>query len=488
MGADTSDLLVEYAALMAGNNKPLDVMTTELSEVMSPAEAPELANWLINYTATMSRTPLSTTPAFEEAIPLAQMDEDTNMNDAPKPTSPPRRPPAQGASRLLGMAIKGAADSTKKRPHEEEDSRDGVTSGWDRTDASTINKGWGSPAAGGIGWGDEGANGDGNVAKRAKKDWNGEVTFTVTVNGLSNDHGENNLSPGARGHDLLDRPLGAGGANVGWGVSLASTPPTTTPEPVRCSYWPNCTRGRACRFWHPTKLCLNPDCPNGKNCRYIHKEEIGAKAPVQTEMPECRFGAGCTRPGCKFKHTTSGEAPAFAAANIPCRYYPNCKNAICPYYHPPSTGIPITAAAGPDVSKVPCKYEPFCDRAGCPYAHTLRDISPPQSEKFKHDEEAQNIAKQFGSTSAGTSPHQQHRQDHPGLDVALGAGGGKSRNRSLVLNRGAGGGGEGENGKESAKVVLNRRGAGHISERRFVEDEEGEGGVSVKEEGVVDAL
>ncbi|ORX57897.1 hypothetical protein BCR36DRAFT_580463 [Piromyces finnis] len=157
-------------------------------------------------------------------------------------------------------------------------------------------------------------------------------------------------------------------------TSSTTTTSTITPSKskvTRCSYWPNCNRGDECKFWHPKELCPNlNNCPDGDQCLYIHpaipqsqlnknklkKSESSLEVSENFNTPkytlqkkssrislngtinqqaslvkksskanlkessstnnlhaiECKFGANCTRPDCKFSHPSPA---AILAAN-----------------------------------------------------------------------------------------------------------------------------------------------------------------------------
>ncbi|KAI9004417.1 hypothetical protein DFJ74DRAFT_693374 [Hyaloraphidium curvatum] len=146
-------------------------------------------------------------------------------------------------------------------------------------------------------------------------------------------------------------------------------------RPVRCKFWPDCSKGAECPFHHPTELCPNlPGCREGDRCLFIHPK---AAAP-------CKFGAGCTNPRCTFSHPSPalGKQQGSAAnrRNIPCKFSP-CLNPRCPYLHAGARGAPqgfankslvLSSATGSptSVAEIPCKFEPFCTKPNCPYLHS----------------------------------------------------------------------------------------------------------------------
>jgi len=154
------------------------------------------------------------------------------------------------------------------------------------------------------------------------------------------------------------------------GSSYAGSESGEKSHPVRCQYWPNCNRGDTCKFWHPKELCRKyPNCPEGDHCLYIHPAPL-SRPPTKPQSPaysshasdagsvtsnsstiECKFGANCTRPDCKFSHPSPAAIVAMMKAkethsvqsksssedlstiNIPCRYEPNCSRADCRFLH-----------------------------------------------------------------------------------------------------------------------------------------------------------
>ncbi|KAG0046359.1 hypothetical protein BGZ83_008459 [Gryganskiella cystojenkinii] len=179
----------------------------------------------------------------------------------------------------------------------------------------------------------------------------------------------------------------------------------------RCRFWPNCAQGDMCQFWHPKELCPDfPNCPNPANsCMYVHPlaeptaEQAAAAARqallqsmrngnsfqqfnpaagmfggngVQTpfgqaQQQECKFGARCTRPDCKFRHSERD------AMKQKCRFFPKCTKPDCPFYHPPY-GESLAPEATMDESgaekmedrlPTPCRFGDMCTRPGCHFTH-----------------------------------------------------------------------------------------------------------------------
>jgi len=212
-------------------------------------------------------------------------------------------------------------------------------------------------------------------------------------------------------------------------------------ERVRCQYWPECNRGDQCKFWHPKELCKKyPNCPAGDKCLYIHpaapanppsrpqstynaaptkhnRTKSDASSVISTasdrSVVECKFGANCNRPDCKYSHPSpaaiaaqiakkataaatetleqtkqelqkqlqeQAQLKANAAAktpvktNVPCHFFPNCKNPDCPYQHPsPSQAInTLKTKQSNSEFNVPCRYDGNCTRADCKFIHTNR--------------------------------------------------------------------------------------------------------------------
>jgi len=158
------------------------------------------------------------------------------------------------------------------------------------------------------------------------------------------------------------------------GSSYAGSESGEKPHVVRCQYWPNCNRGETCKFWHPKELCRRyPNCTDGDQCLYIHPAPL-SKPPTKPQSPafsshssdagsvasnssniECKYGANCTRPDCKFSHPSPAAIVAMMAAK-----------------NKQSSHSVQSKASSEDLStiNIPCRYEPNCSRADCRFLHT----------------------------------------------------------------------------------------------------------------------
>ncbi|KAF8583824.1 hypothetical protein K439DRAFT_1634039 [Ramaria rubella] len=153
----------------------------------------------------------------------------------------------------------------------------------------------------------------------------------------------------------------------------APGPSMTVPDrpgtPSLCKYALKCTNPQ-CRFSHPSPVAtvesgvvLSTEfCPKGKDCKDKHctlghvspsvangtghKPALShvpnvAVAPTTTSTP-CKFGLGCTRPGCIFSHPPNfrpSQPHGFRAGHQPasgvaCRFGASCTRADCPFQHP----------------------------------------------------------------------------------------------------------------------------------------------------------
>lgn len=201
---------------------------------------------------------------------------------------------------------------------------------------------------------------------------------------------------------------------------------------VRCTHWPACTR-ETCTFWHPKEICPElQTCAKGSTCLFIHPVTAAQHVVVSTQI--CRFGMSCTRPDCKFQHSTHASYPVYnpmmgVRPHAPqrmtlintapkCSFWPNCLNKHCPFLHPTTetetngaaattttavtTGtnsMLITIGAGASLAKILCKFDLYCTRPGCLYMHT------PKTKKAERvfavaDQESEKVAVGSGEDQA----------------------------------------------------------------------------------------
>lgn len=154
---------------------------------------------------------------------------------------------------------------------------------------------------------------------------------------------------------------------------------------VKCAYFPNCSSGDACKFYHPTKVCQYfPNCGKGAECTYIH--------PV---VP-CKFQQMCQNPVCNYTHNAG--APQ---SSVVCKFFPNCVNANCQFVHPVETpckfgdkcqkpGCHFTHPPGRTILpkafiNIPCRFGKSCGKVGCPYQHPPKDEQPTESQAMQVD-------------------------------------------------------------------------------------------------------
>eukprot|EP00158_Paraphelidium_tribonemae_P009407 Partr_v1_DN28857_c1_g1_i3_m33976 putative zinc finger CCCH-type containing 14 len=123
-------------------------------------------------------------------------------------------------------------------------------------------------------------------------------------------------------------------------LKLQSPPPR---QPTLCAYFPNCTKGANCSFYHPPACKFGIRCMNA-NCQYLHPQASG---------PAIKQSAGRII-------RTSAQIPAVPVALVDCHFGIKCTNARCPYKHPVGIASPI-----------PCKFQGACKNKACPFQHTV---------------------------------------------------------------------------------------------------------------------
>jgi hypothetical protein len=164
----------------------------------------------------------------------------------------------------------------------------------------------------------------------------------------------------------------------------------------KCVFYPNCTKGDACPFHHPTTTCTFwPQCSFGDKCVNYHPPI----APVKRELKPsiaCKFGAGCTRGAeCSFAHppvaavlSSSVSSSLSGSLPPPCKFGSFCRNRpTCTFWHPSFSSLSTSASASPSSSPdsvtisvtpslpasaviIPCRFGARCSRqATCMFDH-----------------------------------------------------------------------------------------------------------------------
>ncbi|KAI8824309.1 uncharacterized protein EV422DRAFT_519682 [Fimicolochytrium jonesii] len=407
VGEDTATL-TDYCILLVGMEKDRESLIADLSDVTSAEDAEKLATWITQWLERNEGTGPGTAENGEDhngdmVIHIDDAKSDEEVEDDDDPDQHPRRSRVNSASYAgtpASLLVKAVLDSANNTQTSRKRQRGDASISNDRANAT---EGDGPRKAAKIEDGEE---------NDAMEEDDGAVRFTITMGaGATATH----VIPSARAQ----------------------------PDVPRCTYWPNCTWRNACKYWHPKETCPDfPNCTAGNQCYYIHPDAAGAT--------NCRFGAACTRPGCAFSHpyghggmarrggrgggyNGSGARGARGGGGAPppahlqktqCRFYPNCTNVACPYFHP----VPHTRRASSSASPAPqtaelCKFEPLCTRENCTYSHPSRSTPEPYKSKKFTDPITDSNNTNGASHNATTT-----------TNLSTGGLPGTRRNKTLVLN------------------------------------------------------
>lgn len=114
-------------------------------------------------------------------------------------------------------------------------------------------------------------------------------------------------------------------------------------------------------------------CTNS-SCRFAHRgpRTSPETVPVVDMTATCSYGAKCTNNTCTTRHPSPAAARA-GGIPMPCKFYPNCQNANCPFTHPATRpckngGDCTTPGCKFGHSTIVCRYNPCLNQA-CPYKH-----------------------------------------------------------------------------------------------------------------------
>ncbi|KAF3911632.1 hypothetical protein AA313_de0201701 [Arthrobotrys entomopaga] len=159
----------------------------------------------------------------------------------------------------------------------------------------------------------------------------------------------------------------------------------------------------ACKFG---LRCTKADCP------FAHQSPASdPNRPVAFVAGEkCAFGINCKNKKCTQSHPSpasgaNSQKPAYEQQD--CKFWPNCKNPHCPFKHPTNTSMP------------PCRFGSACTKPNCPFTHTPQTLDVPCKFKpclnphcpFKHEDgQQQGIFENKTWTPNGGKPHVSDRK------------------------------------------------------------------------------
>jgi len=192
----------------------------------------------------------------------------------------------------------------------------------------------------------------------------------------------------------------------------------------RCTFWPICTKGENCPYYHPKETCKYwPNCSYGIKCLNIHP------------LVPCKFGTTCMNPHCEFSHPSAilsqtargrggrgrwrgkgrrgarggargrgggtnggqrrkrgrNETISLGNETKKCRFGTTCKKDGCKLKHPVP---PVLQNRLISPGTVLCHWDPACTSITCIYAHPKRDIQ--EQEFLKTDISSQQETNQEG--------------------------------------------------------------------------------------------
>ncbi|EPS44103.1 hypothetical protein H072_1962 [Dactylellina haptotyla CBS 200.50] len=159
----------------------------------------------------------------------------------------------------------------------------------------------------------------------------------------------------------------------------------------------------ACKFG---LRCTKADCP------FAHQSPASdPNRPVAFVAGEkCAFGINCKNKKCTQSHPSPASGGMQAKPTYEqqdCKFWPNCKNPHCPFKHPTSSAMP------------PCRFGSACTKPNCAFSHNPQIIDVPCKFKpclnphcsFKHEDgQQQGIFENKTWTPAGGKPHVSDRK------------------------------------------------------------------------------
>ncbi|KAI9738814.1 MAG: hypothetical protein M1834_008321 [Cirrosporium novae-zelandiae] len=90
------------------------------------------------------------------------------------------------------------------------------------------------------------------------------------------------------------------------------------------------------------------------DCKFAHQSPAAPPGTAIDPHDNCTFGAACKNRKCTGRHPSPAQRANFQAEQD-CKFFPNCTNKNCPFRHPQS--------------KTLCKFGAECNRSDCPFLH-----------------------------------------------------------------------------------------------------------------------
>ncbi|KAI5797911.1 hypothetical protein DFH27DRAFT_611828 [Peziza echinospora] len=127
----------------------------------------------------------------------------------------------------------------------------------------------------------------------------------------------------------------------------------------------------ACKF---ANGCTKPDCP------FAHPTPLAVGRVNISFVEKCPYGVNCKNRKCIGAHPSPASNPAAVKPARPviqadCKFFPNCKNPVCPFRHP-------------EIIMPPCRNGAACTRPDCHFAHPTSTTDPTTGASTTHIPEA----------------------------------------------------------------------------------------------------
>jgi len=349
------EVLPEYVMVMIDNKKTREQVTTDLGSFLGQ-NAAFFTHWLWE-AASVNRVTTEVMVIPQERMEISQQEEPQQrvsvfssvvVPEGKKETSSQRerrhKKNNRIPSRMVLSAAKEAADATRETDDRHLESQGDSLK---ETRPRRKMKGKSSFERRIISKEEEDNNGM-DMDGRAGRKTNG-LSITVTLDGKKKKRKETEKSDPIESESQMN--VDGGGTQS----DLTESPKKI--KLIRCTFWPNCSRGESCPYHHPTEPCKNfPNCTYGDSCLFFHP------------LIPCTFGSKCTRPDCTFFHAPASTAIASTA----CRFGFACIAPKCSFKHPAEAckfGKNCTNKSCVFSHATLCKFASKCTRPACSFAH-----------------------------------------------------------------------------------------------------------------------